>query len=409
MLRFFVTLAVCAMTLVIVRSEGIADHQLPPQRFDGWARLQQDVDATAIHQVWRQPLTGLPKDADGYLMVSYQVVDAGSSVQAADMAKQLLQREQFNEYVARGFSVTGTPWTPADTQSMLFSVRGLSQSSHKANAQRADIYVLAFARETQVVWLQVRQVCTAGELAVADKAMKNAAGKTLADELATYVVSLWTTPPVTAAPAIPDVPVTPAPETPPVTPAPTPTAAAPDTMSDPPTTVQTTTPATPTPAVPEAVQPPPVAPTPVVTAPAPTPPVPDDGSRWHTDDGFLSLQLPDGWKASTKYPYDVTGQQVAVRIFPWEPCASATARDAALTDFAATQREIALKDFTQDACSVDGATGAMVRYTNYAKQTTVAYLLAKSGRFWRVDITLLGENSALPDAVKQLMASLRLQ
>jgi hypothetical protein len=503
----------CLLTLTLSASyaASLSSYALHLQQFRDWSKLQDAISENAITQVWRNPLTNLPKGVDGYLMVSYQVTTKDSPEEAASDARAQLQRSSFNDYIARGLVVTSSPWNLPARQAVVFNIRGLSHTTEVARAQAANVYTLAFAHDSVQVCLQVREVCTSDELEGTDKILKKSGGQSLANTLAMAILQLWqmtpaaddvvmaptpsaVTPPApqtgsqpnggAAAPvATPPATVAPTPAAPATAPAPvatkaTPNPAAPSTvMPTPPGKVETTPPArtantaaTPPPAAPapvaaaSATPPPattatpiaspatPVAVTaspapstsapaaapalaaaatpapaaPAMAAPAPSTPAPvaapapavtaastpaaPDVPRWKSADGFLSLVVPNGCKVSGKEPYIFTGvAQSTLRLYPWDPYTTDTQRDAALHDFAASQMDIAAKNFSQRACQLDGATGMRVQYTNYAHGTTVAYLFAKSGRLWRFEVNLPEENATMPAAVQAIIDSLRVE
>lgn len=232
-----------------VQAAALTKYLLPEQRFQGWYNLKSTCTDTTFSQIWRQQLDNLPKGVSGYLMVIYQSSASDSADQAADSAKKMSQKDQFGEYVSKGYKVDSLPWPsmPQNQNSAIFTIRGIAYTSASAKAQSAEIYSLSFARDDQVVWLQVRQAISADELGAADKALKKAGGQALADELATYIIAQW-------APHQAEAPANPAPKPPESTevvidtnqPAETPaTTPATETTPTPPATAASTPPATP--------------------------------------------------------------------------------------------------------------------------------------------------------------------
>lgn len=365
--RLFIGICCLLMAFTTARSASLTAYRIPAQRFQGWTQVQNDSDDTVLYQIWRQPLTDMPKGAEGYMMVAYQVIHTESFLQAEAYVAKLLQKEQYNEYVAQGLSVSSTPWTAGGDQGVKFTVQGLSHSTANARAQRAEIYTLAFTHDADVVLLQVRQVITAKDLGVMDKTPKKTITPTIADDTAALVHALWAD----------GATVQPVPQP------------AEEPVEEP----MTTEPA--------------VGTTPPVNEETPAP---VDGLHWKTADGLFSLTLPTGWTATGKTPVIFTDKEdVNIRLYPSEPYTTDAARDKALASFVAGQRDVAASHFSSAAVQIDGATGMSVRYTNYAKRTTAAYLLAKSGRLWRVEVDLPGTNTALPGGVVGIINSINMQ
>lgn len=132
--------------------------------------------------------------------------------------------------------------------------------------------------------------------------------------------------------------------------------------------------------------------------------------RWQTDDGGLSLVLPDGWNVSGKNIYLFSGlADATVRLFLPDTYNTAKELQEDVQDFAATHKEISAAHFAQQNCTFDGATGMRVSYTNVAKRTTLAYYFGKSGHLWRIEADLPGENTPIPDVLTRLVNSIRVK
>ncbi|HEY3379974.1 MAG TPA: hypothetical protein VGL77_21070 [Armatimonadota bacterium] len=510
--RFVGIFSLLALAATLLSAASLRDFRLPPERFQGWANLQDDCTDSMIAQTWRQQLPNLPKGVDGYLMVSYRVITVESPLAATADADRLRHRDQFNDMIAKGYKVTSTPWVVKGKTGAIFSVSGMTQSTKSTRAQTADIFTLPFSQDTRVIFLQVRQVSTADDLIAPERVLLTAGGKALAEEIAATLITLWigtpksaeTTTPTTTPPEKPgllEFTVEPTPPQPtnaqpvttpttPLAPTNTTTSTVPSTTTPPPTTNTTTTakptvpttppaqtpppttppvthpvaqpdqpatppaPATPpvtqadppatAPVTPPVAQPEPLGTSPVIlpvvqvdppaTAPvtlpvvqANTPQLPQvsppepvkpsaptttapDKSRWKTADGFFSCVLPTGWTVSGKTSYLISGlANSVIRLFPPDTYANAKEEEKAFAEFVANQQDIALKDFTQAPMSIADTRGVKVQYTDYAHHTTYAFLLARSGRLWRLMATGPGENSPLPDTLAALLDSIQLQ
>lgn len=190
--RLILIICVLAFAICLAGAATLSSFRLPTQHFNDWSVLQDDCTDSSLVQIWRQPLADLPKGADGYLMVSYQVAVLGSPEQVANQATKLLTREQFSSYIGMGYEVSTAPWPKCGLHGMIATVQGMDQ--HTAKARRADIYTCVLAHDTYLIWLQVRQASSANDLPTADRALKNAGGNALADEVATYLLTQWASP-----------------------------------------------------------------------------------------------------------------------------------------------------------------------------------------------------------------------
>jgi len=551
------------LAVTIVWSGPLTSRRMPDGRFKDWIALQLNCSDTEITQIWRQPLTDLPKDSDGYIMVSYQVRQADSARQAVQNAQALLQKARFSDYTSKGYTVTQTSWSVAGQHGAQFVVAGMNNSrrGEPMSAERAEIFTFATAQDNWVVWLEVRQKCTTSDLYASQNSLQKAGGRDLAEELVNTVLQIWlsrsttdtpstvpdkpvapvtpatpttpatpdkpapTTPATPAipekpttpavpdkpatpdkpavpgtpatpttpdkpaaqpekpapvspsdqpvAPTVPEKPATPAPATPPdkpatlppdkpatpTTPAPAtpdkPTAPAPPATPDKPatpatpekpvtpavpaTTEKPTTPAqpvTPTapdkptvPATPTAPEKPATPATPAtpstpdkpaapVTPAAPdkpaTPTPPDKPAtppapRWETADKGLSLVMPNGWSVHGTSPYLFSSPtDILVRVYPVESYKDDKELKEVLQEFIAGQKEISAAHFSQQNVTIDGATGVMVNFTNYAKRTTQAYYLGKNRHLWRIEVDLPGENTVVPEEVSRLINGMQM-
>lgn len=401
-LRHLLAWSLLMLAISFCPAASLTAQALPTAQFSSWMQLEQIVSDSVICQIWRKPISDLPKGATGYVMVSYQVKQIGSPNELDRTVKSLLQKEQFNDLVGKGFTITMLPWDISGKQGALFAIKGLAtNSAGSARAQYADVYSLAFSRGNFMIWLQVRQSCTVAELSDIKQVLKHSDGPQIANSVANTVLDIWhakpvipsATPPVSANPS----PVTvtrpaenniePAPIAPTITPAQT-----------------TPTVSVPTPAVP-AVSTPTTPTKPVLV----TPPPPETG-RWQTTDGYLSLVLPTGWKVQPKTPSIITGApNCTISLYPFDTYSDEAGRDRAITGFVSTMRNIAALNFQQQSCTINDATGVLVSYTNHSKHMVYSYYLAKSGRLWRLNVELTQAKAPLPGAVRTMMESLRLQ
>ncbi len=447
------------------QSVELADRLLPTTPFREWSTLQSQVTATDLSQIWRMPLANLPKGGEGYLMVAYQVERAPSAAEATRRALAMTRRERFNDYAARGYTVNAEPWPVLGTHGVLFTVSGMNHNAEKLRAHRAEIFTFATAVDTDAILLEVRQSVTVSELEQAPRALRTAGGRELAEKTVALLRDLWrpptippaepeppaqpaapTSPPppaqaaAPAAPENPEKPPTPAAPVEPAAPAPPDTPIAPAAPVAPPTPPAPETPAIPeapvTPAAPAAAPEPPAPPAtatppkpaepPLPAEPTPTPPAepaqpaaapadpappvaPAAPARWRSVDGHLSMPVPPDWTAAGENPVMFTGPAGGrARLYAPEAYADAPARTQALTEFAASQREVSRARFTQHPFTVDGANGVQVHFTSYAKTTIHAYLFGKAGRLWRLEFELPGEHAPLPDTLRQWIEAITL-
>ena len=476
--RIIWSICCLALTLAMAHTVPLSQKQISSSRFEGWAVLSSECSDTAIRQVWRQRLYDLPKEVEGYTMVSYIVQQADTAKKAQQTAQELTKKQRFHDYIARGFALTVDKWSLSDAQQgVIATVRGIAHSSESADiAHRATIYTYVATVDKTVIWFELSQVLSANDLKLVDHAAEHASGKTLADDVANIVITLWEndaqpgdhyipppptapvdettppppptppakpTPPAQTAPAEPAKPAPPPPPPPPVPPAAKVTAdpakPAPQTppapaSSETPVKVAPAAPTPPAPPAPPAANPPPdpakTAPparsdTPADTAkPAPpepakptppttpAPPAPPAGKVWQTEDKTLTLSLPDAWSVAGKVPYIFTGEpDVTMRLYPADSYKTDDELKACIQEYIDSQREVSLsnKSFAQQACRLDGATGVVVRFTNYAGRITQGFFLGKSGRLWRIDIDLPGNNQALPESVQHVIEGMRVQ
>lgn len=330
--------SICLLILAISAASALSlsSKQLSSSRFEGWAIISSDCSDTGIRQVWRQRLYDLPKDVEGYTMVSYNVQTADSTKQALQTAQALTQRQRFHDYIARGFALTTEKWFIArGQQGIITTVRGIAHSSQAADvAHRAVIYTYVATLDQNVVWFELSQVVAADDLKLVDRAIEHANGKTMADEMAQIVVALWENDTATGDHFVPPVPIAPieVPTPPVVKPTPTDTAKpAPPATTEPakptpPTATKPSEPAKPAPAT--TVEPtkpiPPVPPAPVeVTQPAtveptkPAHPAPAEVSK-------PALPAPAAPVAVTKTPAEPAKPAPAVQVEVSKPTPPAT-------------------------------------------------------------------------------------
>jgi len=410
--------AVCLLMLMLTATwaDTPTSHMLSPERFRGWVTLRSENSDDLISQVWRQSIVNLPKGADGYLMASYQVEHLRSAAQMKERIGAIAT--QLNTYIAQGYSVTKTPWVVQGQQGIKSTVRGLSHGTVDARAHRAELFTMVLPRDDYIIWLEVRQASSAKDLATADKSLLHADGEQLAEQLLLDVLSLWT--PRAPEPPLPEIvipPVTPSLEvaTPPDTKiASIPDAASPSTptLAAVPTTptVPETMPVAPTQAVVQAPQnAPPAASVPVAVTP-PAPVIPEK-PRWQVAGGAFSLLLPEKWTVSGKGPYTISDGKddgITLRLYPSEPYTGEQDLTAALKYFVETQRDIALKSFAYQPYEIDGARGVQVNYTNHAHRTSYGYYYGKTGRLWRIDVDIPGDDTPMPTTVTTLLNSVRI-
>ncbi len=416
---------IAGLLLVMVataHAESLAKRRLPADQFHGWTIVELDCTESLLRQIWRQPLTELPKDTSGYTLVSYQAEHVDSTADANKRIQFILQKQRFNEYIGKGYELTVLPWTAQGKQGAIFTVRGTEQNTTVAAAHRADIYTVVFQHAEWVVWFELRQVYTAPDLAAADKLQKKSTAQSVTDDLTATVARLWgetetevtpaapATLPAAPAPAAPAAPTTapaPVPATPPAaTPAPAPTA---------PPAVTSTAPAAPPAATP---MPAPVAPAPAeketpVVAPAAAAPqpaaTPPDPNRWTTGDRHLSLKLPDGWHVTGEGPHTFTGfPSATIRLYPADTYTTDGELTQALEEFVKSQQQIAKKPFTRRDFMPDGATGVQVSYRSYDKHMVYVYYFGKSGRLWRFSVEMADEKAPLPPIVSTMLETIHL-
>ena len=434
--RLFGLISLLLLT-VMVWASPLTSRRLSDDRFhdSDWIILKDENSDTRISQIWRQPLRNVPKGVDSYEMVSYQVQSANSAQDALLRAQTLLEKKRFNEYRIKGYDIEMKIWDVAGQHTAEFLVYGLNRSADVTTAHRAEIYTLAMAQDTWVIWLEVRLVSTASEQDAADRSLQKAGGSALAEKLVNEIIRLWipeqqpSHPGVgTVAPTSPATPPAVKPPTPPITPAtPTPAVKPPVPTTTTPTTAPTTNsptspaiPTTPAPVV-KPPTPPVTPPTPPVTPPTPAPavtsppltatPTTPTGQRWQTEDGLLTFVLPKDWSVMGKrpHPYIFSGlPNATIRLYQVESYANDAEFKKVVDDFVASQQEVSASHFTRQDYQVAGANGVLVQYTNFAKHTIVSYYFGQAGHLWRFEVELAGENARLPALISELMVHVRI-
>ena len=226
-LRLCGLIGLLLLAAAVIRATPQDLHRLADERFRDWIILQSDITDLHISQIWRQPLSNLPKGIDGYQMVSYQVQQTESPPEAARKTRELLQKQRFSDYIAQGYDVTANSWAVGGRQAVQFVVSGINHNTTVMTVQHAEIFTFALAQDNLVIWLEVRQVNTTQSLELADHALEKAGGRELAETLVGDVLALWyltpdkheplthitPTPPVPAVKPsdVPAIPATPAP------------------------------------------------------------------------------------------------------------------------------------------------------------------------------------------------------
>ena len=457
--RLIGVLVLLLASLSPLRAQGLHERMLSSGRFLDWAVLQADITDRAVDQVWRQRLYDLPRDVDGYTMVSYRVIRTDSKTEAAGIVKQLTQKKRFDDYVAKGYATAIEPWNVMSVPAVKFTVRGTDYTAERAAvAHHADIFTFAVQAESYVIWLEVRQVTTAPSLGAADRAIEKVTARPLAEDLVGQVIELWNGPreaPPVVAPSKPEgqppivqppkpeekppVVAPPKPEEkPPVVQPPkpeeqppavqppkpedNPPVIAPPKPEEKPPLVQPPKPEEQPPVVqppkpeekPPMLQPPKPETQPVVPSPQPEEPVPADQRVWLSADGWLQLTIPTDWKVTGQQKVTFTGfPHATVRLFAPETYASANELHEILLDFAESQQAASRKDYTQQEFTVDGVTGLQVRYLNMLGSVMHVYCFGKAGRAWRLECEITGDklNAAapLPALLQRVIASLHVR
>ena len=409
-----------------LRAESLDSRKLSGARFLGWVNLQDVCTQTAINQIWRQRLYDIPRNMDGYTMVSYLVGRTASPKEAAQIVKDRLHQRRFNDYLAKGYKVTNEPWVVRNFSCSKFVVRGTDVTDDHNIAHRAEMYTFAASMAEWFIWLEVRQVVSGPDLTALDRTMEKTGGQRMAEDLVDVVYSLWN-PVEEVQPPAPIEPPKPDEANPPVEP-PTPDEVKPPVGPPKPDVVQPPV----EPPKPDEVKPPVELPKPGEVTPPAEPPKPIEPAQpaeppkpvkpaeppkpvepvkpaeptlpagtkaWTTPDGLLTLVIPQAWTVSGKTVFTVSGPAGAgVRILPPEPYGSADDLSRALKEFTETQREISEKKFSSKPFSVSGATGVEVHYTAVHGHGMHLYYFGKSGRLWRVEIDM--DDAARPLAAE---------
>ena len=380
--RIIILMLICTV-MSRVQAAALDAYLIPTQRFIDWSMITRESSDAALTQVWQKPLPNTPKHADGYVMVAYSVTTHATPAAAAQQAGAQLQKVQYNSYLGKGYTVESQGWVVQGLPGAIFILSGLAHDSMAGTrAQMARIYTLAFAREEQMILLQVREVSSARELKVTERVLNKAGGRELANALGSEVIARWLTQPTAVVP-----PVSTEPEPIPGT-EPTPT---PPNPSENPVAVTPIPPEPFPPALPED-------PTPLL-----------EGTRWATPDKLLVLTLPNGWTVKGKLPYVISGQpEATLRLYPYDDYQTAEQRDAKLQSFVRSQRAIAAGQFVEEPFSVDGAVGKRVHYVNDAGQGVYAHYFGKSARLWRLDVYMERADSPLPEMIRAVLASITL-
>lgn len=376
--RICLILLACFMVMPIFATQ-FDQYLLPVYRFRDWNMLENKVSDAGINQQWKKNLPDTSPHNDGYLLVAYNVISAATREEATAQAAILMQKAQYNNYLAQGFTVESEGWSLKGLPAVIFIISGLTHNSMAdTRAQLARIYTLAYAYEECVVLLQVREVSYASDLKKCQKLLKNVGGRNLTEELAAELIQKWY---YTTTNDDLDDPILPPKITPPV-----------DDNKDP---VIDGTADQPTDDVV------PIEPLPVAKL---------EGKLWETPDHYLSLIVPDKWKVSGKLPYSIAGEIGSRLLFyPYDEYRDEEQLAAKLQSFVRSQHEISVDGYAEGEINIDGAIGKQVRYQNVAGQQIYANYIAKSGRLWRIDVIIDQPAAELPEIIKAMLSTVKIK
>jgi hypothetical protein len=358
------------IVIVVLTLTGLAwgrsleNRRLPERDFRAWDTVPHDEPENAIYQIWRKPLEVPTKGVKAEVLFAYQVTEMQTPGEARGEAKDALDKKKYDRYIARGYTVSASPWKVREQAVMLFTVRGEGQAEKDGMAHRADVYVMAFAIEDYLIRAEYRQVFTAKALEDADKAVKHVTAAQ-AEELFTRVLVAWDR--VKG--------VLPPPE-PPATETPTP---------PPPTEV------------------------------TPTPPPPADAKipepTWRTADGNFALALPDGVKVkSEKGTYYFDGVAGAtIRLYPADTYEKDTELPGLLKAIADGLNEISAGGFAAKNVTLDGAPALEVHYRNAQQHAMHEWFVGKAGRLWHLEVDCDTADAPVPAPVAAMMKSVRVK
>jgi hypothetical protein len=132
-------------------------------------------------------------------------------------------------------------------------------------------------------------------------------------------------------------------------------------------------------------------------------------NRWFTIDHHLSIVIPETWKYSGNNNLStwLNTDNTSMRIYSAEKYDTNADLSSAIDDFATSQQAISLSKFTRTPFAIDDAVGVLVRYTDFNKNTTQSYLFGKSGRIWRIDISMVGDSAPLKDEIRNMILSIK--
>ncbi len=380
------TIFVLLFTVIVCSAANMTEKLLPTARFGGWFTIRDESSENHINQIWRTTLSSPVRGVQGYVVVSYRAEECISDNISSSKISDFISRRRFTDYIAKGYEVLSAPWNTPDGFGAIFNISGVTRSD-KDTYNRARIYAIGLTRNNYSITLEVRLSVSGENTDDIKKCIDKNDISVLSNELAKFILPIWQIQTIKT----PDEPIrTPMAQDPPKIPV------IPEIIELSPNEIEVE---------PEII----IDPTPSSIDNTIKPAALDNVNRWFTIDHHLSMVIAPTWKytGTDKQSTWVNTSAASIRIYNAEKYDTNADLAAAIDDFAVAQKAIFLHKFEQTPLVVDDADGVLVRYTNYSKNTTQSYLFGKSGRIWRIDIYLPGENAPLPDEIKTMILSVK--
>jgi hypothetical protein len=384
----FITIFVLLSICFICSASNMAEKLLPSTRFGGWFTIRDESSDRHINQIWRTTLSSPVRGTQGFVLTSYRVEECETENAASTKISDFISRRRFTDYIAKGYEVLPTAWNTQDGFGALFNINGMTRGDIDIY-NRAMVYALGITRGNIAITLEIRLSVSGENTNDLKKSLEKNDITVLSNELGKFIISMWQPQNI----KIPDEPIL--------------------TPMDPPQTLD-----------PPDVEVPfygniKVDPAPIdikINIENVNPLLPqveliktNPINRWFTIDHHLSIVIPETWKYSGNNNLStwLNTDNTSMRIYSAEKYDTNADLSSAIDDFATSQQAISLSKFTRTPFAIDDAVGVLVRYTDFNKNTTQSYLFGKSGRIWRIDISMVGDSAPLKDEIRNMILSIK--
>ncbi|MEI6520924.1 MAG: hypothetical protein WCO98_12930 [bacterium] len=366
----------------------MAEKLLPSARFGGWSTIRDESSDTHINQIWRTTLSSPVRGTQGFVLTSYRVEECDNGNSASAKISDFITRRRFTDYIVKGFDVIPTPWSTPDGFGALFNISGVTRGDTDIY-NRAMIYALGLTRGSTAITLEIRLSVSGENTNDLKKSIEKNDITVLSNELGKFIISMWQ-PEAVKIPNDPILTIMPK-DPPPVVKDPDDIVIDPEVIIDP------------------VNDDPPKTLDPNNDPPKTIDANPINENRWFTVDHHLSIVIPPNWKYSGNKNQStwLNADNSSLRIYAAEKYDTNADLASAIDDFATSQQAISLRKFTRSPFAIDDAVGVLVRYSDFNKNTTQSYLFGKSGRIWRIDISISGESAPLTDEVRNMILSIK--